>query len=739
VQRIDPETVRSYMTVQVGEPATAAQINRSLRRLLDTGFFVDASISPLADGLLVQVREAPFVNRVEFEGNEALDDETLRGAVVSSPRSAFSRAQADEDARTLLEIYRRAGRYAARVEPVIIERPNNRVDLVFEIEEGPSTGVRAIDFVGNRAFSDRRLRQAIETRESGFLAFIFGTGAYDPDRLEFDKELLRRYYLERGYADMQVRSATAELTSDREDFVITFVVEEGDVYRFGELGLDVNIPGLDPGELGDVFAMDPGEVYDLSEVDESIETLIFQLGEQGYPFVDVRPRADKDAEGRTIDVTLEVSEGPRVYVERIDINGNTRTVDRVLRRQFRLAEGDAYNAREVEAARQRLRKLGFFSRVDVSPRQGGAEDRAVIDVTVEERLTGSLSFGLGFSTATGPTGDVSITERNFLGRGQRVQARLNVSGDQQAAVFSFAEPALLDRDLEAGFSLAYVQLDRTDESSFQETNIGFRPYSEFPLADDQRLRLRYRLSSDEIRDVNRLASPAIAADEGVAITSEVGATWTLDKRNDIVEPTRGYLLRLTQDLAGLGGDAFYTRSIARATGWRGLLDDRVVAKLEIEGGAMLALEDDLRVTDRFFLGGDRLRGFANEGLGPRDISTFTDAGTTGVRDDALGGRYFAVARSEVSFPLGLPEELGTSGGLFADAGTVWGLERTAYTDPIDGDAVTIDDSLSLRAAVGASLFVDSPFGPLRFNFAYPVLAEDYDDREFFRFTVGTRF
>ncbi len=738
-RRVDDATIKAYMTVQEGEPASAAEINASLRRLLDTGLFENVVISPMADGLLVRVEEAPFINIVEFEGNDALADDTLRAAVGATSRSAFSRAQADRDAQVILDLYRRAGRFGATVDPVIIERENNRVDLVFEIDEGQPTGIRAIDFVGNEAFSDRRLRGAVETRESGILSFLFGTGTYDPDRLEYDKEQLRRYYLDRGYADFRVLSATAELTADREDFLITFTVEEGETYTFGELGLDLNLPGIAAEDLQDVFVMEPGQTYSISDVDESIENLIFQLGQAGYAFIDVRPRADKNPETGVIDVTLEVGEGPRVYVERLDIQGNTRTVDRVLRREFRIAEGDAYNAREVEAARSRLRALGFFDRVDVRTERGSADDRAVVVVDVDERLTGSLSLGLGYSSADGPGGDISITERNFLGRGQFVQLRFNVTGDQKAVQFSFAEPHLLDRDLEVGFGLGYVALDRSDESSFEQTNISFRPYTEFPIAEQQRLRLRARFSDDEIRDVSPIASPAILEDEGSKFTTSVGAVWSLDERNDVYEPTQGYLLEFEQDLALSGGDTAYTQSVARAHTWRGFFDDEVVASIEAEAGAIFAFGDNLRVIDRFFLGGNSFRGFASGGIGPRDRRDFTYNGDPVRRDDALGGTYYGVVRSEVSFPLGLPEEFGIYGGLFADVGTLWGLKKTSYSDPVAGGTTTIDDQAQLRASIGASLFIDSPFGPLRFNLAMPLAFEEGDEKEYFRFTVGTRF
>ncbi|MFO7853731.1 MAG: outer membrane protein assembly factor BamA [Paracoccaceae bacterium] len=753
-RRLDEATIRAYLVVEEGEPATAAEINESLRRLLDTGLFDDVTLSPLADGVLVRVREAPFINRVAFEGNDALDDDVLRGSVQSISRAAFSRTVAERDAATLLDIYRRSGRYGATVEPVVIDRGEGRVDLVFEIDEGPVTGVRSIDFIGNVAFSDRRLRAAIETRESGILSSLFGSGTYDPDRLEFDRELLRRFYLDSGYADFEVLSATAELTADREDFVIAFSMQEGDLYTFGPLSIESPLPDLDFEALREAFQMEEGWTYSASAVDETIEELIFLVGQQGYAFVDIRPRAVRDDEADTVGVVFEIAEGPRVYIERIEIEGNTRTVDRVLRRQFRVVEGDAFNAREIQAARGRLRALGFFDRVEVTTERGSADDRAVVNVEVEERLTGALQVGVGFSSADGPVGDVTISERNFLGRGQFLSARANVTGDQQALQFRFEEPALLDRDLGAGFSVGYIRLDRSDESSFEETNAGFRPFVDFPVAPDQRLELRYRLSADEIRDVRREASPAILEDEGTAITSGPGLTWTWDRRNDPVEPTTGFVVELKQDFAGVGGDTAYTRSVGRVKGWRGLFDDAVIASLEFEAGAVVGLGEDLRVTDRFFLGGDDFRGFARDGIGPRDDSTITvpqvDANgdvdpslprVAVVRNDALGGNYFAIGRADVSFPLGLPEELGVYGGLFADVGTLWDLDETTYQDfPSRANpTVTVDDSARLRASIGASLFIDSPFGPLRFNFAYPVEAEDSDDREFFRFTVGTRF
>jgi outer membrane protein insertion porin family len=724
-RRVEAATVAAYLTLGVGDPITAEALNDSVRRLFETGLFRDASIAVDGRSLIVRVDENPTINRIAFEGNDALTDEALLAAITTRPRRAFTRSRVEADAQVIGEIYRRVGRYGTEIEPVVIELPENRVDLVFEIDEGDVTGVNSISFVGNEAFSDRRLRSVIETTETGIFGFLLTSDIYDRDRLEFDRELLRRYYLSRGYADFTVLSATAELAPDRDGFFITFTVSEGEVYAFGEQRVVTTAPGLDPADFEGLIEGAPGDTYDADVVENNINRIIFQAGQQGFAFIDVRPRAIRDPEARTVGVVYELSEGPRVYVERIDIEGNSRTLDRVIRRQFDVVEGDAFNSRAIERAEQRIRGLGYFERVSVRTVRGSTPDRAVVQVEVEEQSTGSLTFGLGFSTDQGPLAEVNITERNFLGRGQFVRARAVVAGDQQVIDFTFREPAFLDRDLEAGFDIYYRQEDRTDESSFEETNFGFSPSVEFPVSEHGRLRLSYQISSDEIRDVQSTASPFIEADEGTAITSMVGYRYTYDRRNDPFETTQGYLLEFGQDIAGLGGDAQFIRTSALARGFTSFFDDDVVTSLELEGGYIYGFDDDLRITDRFFLGGDRLRGFESDGIGPRDQET----------DDALGGNIFAVARAEVSFPLGLPEDFGIYGGLFSDFGSLWDLDTTS----LPGVGYTIDDGLKWRGSVGASLFWDSAFGPIRINLAYPFLKEDGDRDEVFRLTAGTRF
>ncbi len=731
-QRVEPATVLSYMTVMPGQSATPSQINQSVKALFQTGLFRDVRIERRGSVLAVMVEESPVINQIAFEGNDRIADDSLRTGVTSRERRVFTRAKAEADAEQILEAYRRAGRYGASVEPKIIELPQNRVDLVFEIDEGPLTGVDSIVFVGNRAYSDSRLRREIPTDESSFFNFLSSTDSYDPDRLELDKQVLRQFYLSNGYVDFEVNSAVAELSPDRSGFFLTFTVSEGEQYRFGEIDVVSNAEGVDVDDLRRLISARQGDVYDVRDVEETITDMTFRLGESGYAFTRITPVPKKDADNQTVGITFEINEGQRVFVERIDIEGNTRTLDRVIRRQFELVEGDAFNALQLRRSRSKIRGLGFFSGVDVSTREGSAPDRIVIQTDVEEQSTGQLSFGVGFSTSENVSGEVSIIERNLLGRGQALRLRARLSSTTALYDLSFTEPSFLDRDLSIGFDLFRRETDNQDTSSFDIVNTGFQPRVSFPLGRYSRLSPRYRISEDEVVDVPDDASPLIQADRGSVITSSLGYEFVYDRRNDVTEPSEGFVFRLEQDFAGLGGDAQYVRTEASVKGYSTLFSDEVIGSLELAGGANVSFGGyDLQASDRFFLGGDSLRGFESAGIGPRDQFT----------DDTLGGAYFGVARAEVTFPFGLPEEYGLAGGIFGDIGTVWGLDQTTYTDPTinDGNPVTIDDSLELRASIGATVFWTSPFGPVRLNFATPLLQEDEDDDEFFRFSAGTRF
>ncbi len=731
-QRIEPATVLTYMALPSDRQITAEDLNAATRRLFETGLFRDVRIIPGERGILVEVEENPSINEIAFEGNDFVTDENLRQIISSRPRFPFSAAGAEADAQAIIEVYRRTGRYGAQVTPVIIERSENRVDLVFEISEGDLTEVLSIDFTGNEAFSDSRLRDEIETRESGIFSVLFSTDIYDPDRLELDQSLLRSFYLSRGYADFAVLSATAELSPDRSGFFITFTVEEGEQYSFGEFDVLVTAEGLEPDEfLAAIPAEDlTGETYDATEVEDIANDLTDLAGERGFAFVQVQPRADKDDENLIIDITFELTEGQRIFVERIDIEGNTATLDRVIRREVELVEGDAFDARKIRRTRRSLRGLGYFERVEVDVEEGSAEDRAVLKVRVEEQSTGSINFGVGFSSSAGPIGSVAITERNFLGRGQIVNATVTAAGDTQVYDFSFTEPRFLDRDLAVSLRGFFIQDDRDDESSFEINRAGFEPRVAFPLSDRARLRLDYSISRDDLQAAPD-ASPAIQIDDGDRFKSSLAYILTYDARNDRIEPTAGYLGRLEQEFAGLGGDAQFVKTRASIKGWQGFFDGDIVASAELEGGALVSFGDDSQVNDRFFLGGNSLRGFEAEGIGPRD--------TVNSGRDAVGGNYFAALRLQVSFPIGLPEEFGIFGGAFVDAGTVFGLDRTSFPAINQAQAVDIDDGANIRVSAGGLLFVDSPFGPIELSLGFPLIDEEFDEDELFRLSVGTRF
>lgn len=718
-QRIEPQTVRSYMQLDAGDPFSADLIDRALKNLFATGLFADVAFRREGDTLIVQVVENPIINRLAFEGNNRIDDETLEAEVQLRPRVVFTQTRVQSDARRILEIYRRSGRFAATVEPKVIPLEQNRVDLVFEINEGPVTRVERIDFVGNEAFSDSTLRGEILTQESAWYRPFSTTDTYDPDRLTVDREALRNFYLKEGYADFRVLSAVAELSPDRESFFITFTVDEGERYRFGDVNISTTLRDLDPEVLRDDITTEAGDWYDASKVEASISALTDAVGELGYAFVDVQPRLERDRENKVINLTYDIQEGPRVFIERIDISGNVRTLDKVIRREFRLVEGDAFNTARLRRTRQRIQNLGYFSKVDIRTVPSDSPDKTIIEVDVQEQATGELTFGIGFSTAEGPLADVGLRERNLLGRGQDLRLNFTLSGRRSQIDLSFTEPYFLDRPLAAGIDLFRTEIDRR-ESSFDEKNLGGGFRFGYDITEYLRQTVRYTLSQNEIANVDDDASLAIQQQEGETISSVVGQSLTYDRRDNRFNPTEGYYLNLRNDVAGLGGDVKYLRTRVGAAYYLPLTED-LVASVSGEVGYIFGFGgEDVRITDAFFLGGNSLRGFSTAGVGPRDVNT----------DDALGGNTFAAGSVELSFPLGLPEEYQIRGRVFTDFGTL--------TDT-DTDVPGVRDDASLRASVGTGITWHSPLGPLALDLAFPVAKEDFDEEEVFRFSIGTRF
>ncbi len=718
-QRIEKETIYSYMTIAPGDRYNPGKVNKSIKALFATGLFADVSIQRRGDALLVRVVENPVINRIAFEGNKRITDEDLSAEVQLRARVVYTRTRVQNDVQRIIQLYQRSGRFAATVEPKVIQLPQNRVDLVFEIREGPITYIKKINFVGNKRFSDRKLRRAIASTENRWYRFFASSDTYDPDRLAFDRELLRKYYLERGYADMRVVAAVAELTEDRKAFFLTFTVEEGDLYRFGKIDITTTLKDLDIADLMSKVNTVEGEVYNADKVEKSIEALTFEAGRLGYAFVDVRPKVHRDQKSQTIGITYEINEGPRVYVERINITGNVRTMDKVIRREFRLAEGDAFNAAKLRRSRQRIRSLGFFDSVEVSQERGSAPDKTVVTVNVQERSTGELSVGAGFSTSENLIGNLSIRERNLLGKGQDLRASVSLSGRRQQIDLSFTEPYFLERDVSAGFDIVRRDTNYQDESRYDQQETGGTLRAGFPITENLRQAVRYTLQEDTIENVPSDASIFIKSAAGTRLRSSFGYTLTYDVRDDRLEPTMGYIVKFDQDFAGLGGDVRYLKT-SIGYGYYVPVADDVVLALTARAGYIFGLGEDVGLNDRFFLGGSGFRGFNSSGIGPRDRSTL----------DSLGGNLRYVGGAELSFPTGFPAEYGLTGRVFTEAGSL---------TQVDDNGSNIVDSGSIRLSAGFGLSWRSPFGPLRLDFGFPLIKDDLDVKQIFRFDFGTRF
>jgi outer membrane protein insertion porin family len=718
-QRIDPATVRSYMTVKPGDVLESSTINNSLKALYGTGLFADVAISREGNRLIVRVVENPVINQIAFEGNESLDEEELNTEIQLRPRVVFTRTKVQQDVKRIIDLYRRSGYFAAVVEPKIIQLPQNRVNLVYEIKEGPESGIRSISFVGNRVFSDSELREVILTKESKWWRILSTADKYDPDRLTFDRELLRRFYLENGYADFRVVSAVAELAPDRSDFFVTITIEEGERYTFGDIDVVSKIKDIKPEALRPLIKFKKGDWYSSRLVDDTVLKLTNEAGNFGYAFVEVRPRAKRDRDKHTIGVTFEVQEGPRVFVERIDIRGNTRTLDSVIRREFRLVEGDAFNAAKLQRSEQRIRNLGFFKSVEANKARGSAPDKAVIEVDVEEQPTGELSIGAGFSTRDGVVGEVGIRERNLLGRGQDLKAAVRISQRTQQFDLGFTEPYFLDRNIAAGVDLFSVRSSRQDESSFREDKTGGRLRANYEINEEWSQGLRWTGQRVNITDVDEDASQIIKDQAGPQFESILGQTIAYDTRDSRLDPTKGLISRLATDFAGFGGDARYAMATLKSK-YYFPINKKWIFVFSEDIGHIEGLGQDVRVTDAFFLGNDNMRGFELGGMGPRDKLT----------NDALGAKTYGVGTVELTFPVGLPEEFGVRGAIFTDVGTAFGA---------DGPDDLINDSKTLRMSGGAGIAWKSPLGPVRLDLAYPFLKSDFDQQQIFSFSFGTRF
>ncbi len=733
-QRVAEATVLNFASIPRNETVTAGQLNDALQRLQNSTLFETVEVVPRGNQLVIIVQEYPTINRINIEGNRRLDDEDLLPLLASQPRRAYSPATAEADAAEITEAYRLQGRLTATVTPQIIRRSQNRVDLVFEVTEGRVTETERIAFVGNRAYSDRRLRRVLESTQAGFFRTFIRSDTFVADRIEFDRQLLTDFYRERGYIDFTVQSSTSELTRARDAYFVTFNIREGQSFRIGEITTTTDLPNIDPDQFHAVLRLRSGVTYSPRLIDNQITRMENLATQMGLRFIRIEPVLTRNDEDLTLDIEFQVTRGERVFVERIDIEGNATTMDRVIRRQFRTAEGDPLDPREIRNGAERVRALGFFADAQVAARPGSTEDQVIVDVDVEEAPTGSLGFGASYSTDGGVGLNVSFSERNFLGRGQSLSFGFDTTESSRGFNFAFSEPAFLGRDVTFGFSAYYQTTTGDNNATFDTEGFGIRPSFSFPLSENSRLGLFYSISQDTITNVPDSSSIILSREVGEFLTSSIGYNYVYDTRNSGLNTNAGVQFRFGQEFAGLGGDREYIQTTASVTGETTVLREEVSLRATLEGGALNMLSGNSRTTERFRLNSRQMRGFEAGGLGPRDLTSASTA------EDGLGGNYYAVARFEAAFPIGLPEEYGISGGVFYDIGTVWGLDDTmgGSINPALGPT-SVDDSLHWRQSIGFSIFWDTQIGPLRFNFTHVLDAEAYDRTRSFDFTVEARF
>lgn len=721
IERIPKETILSYLTFKKGESVDRNAIDLSLKALFATELFADVNIDVNRETIIVKVKENPVINRIAFEGNSKLKEERLKNELQLRPRVVYTRNKVQSDVERLVEIYRQNGRYAAKVEPYVIELPQNRVDLVFKINEGKVTQVRRISFLGHKHFSTATLKEIIKTRESAWWRIMSSDDIYDPHRLEYDKELLREYYLAMGYPEFRIKSAIAELAPEKDGFYITFTIEEGSRYKVNKVDVESHIKEI-PGEalLKDVYTK-VNTWYNAEEVNATISLLTEKSGEMGYAFVDVKPRTELDRVNKKIDIIYEIGEGPKVFVEKIDIINNFRTLDKVIRREFLLAEGDAFNVSKLKDSKKRLEQVGIFEDVKVDHEEGSKPDQTVIKVDIQEKRTLDFNIAGGFSENEGILGKIELKESNFLGRGQEVGGAVTVSKRSKNFNVSFTEPYFLDRDLLAGVDFFHSRTNNCKESSYDIMSSGGSTRFGYDLADHIGQMWSYGLRRTKIYHIDKSASRFVKGQRRRAVISEIGHTLTFDYRDNRIEPNRGFFLSFTQEVAGLGGNTRYIR-FSNSTGFYQPITNDIILSLTGELSYIQGIHQKVDINNRFFLGGDSFRGFEVGGIGPRDIYSEDD--------DALGGRRSSVSTAEVRFPIGLPEELGVSARVFTDVGF---LDKPVEKGP------GIRSHFKWRAASGFGITWKTPMGPVRIDFAKPWLKDRYDLKKYVLFGFGTRF
>jgi outer membrane protein insertion porin family len=844
-QRLEAQTILSYIRLRIGQEWSSAAADQALKDLYATELLASAQIRNEGGTVVVEVQENPVVNRIILEGNKRIKDEKIYPEIKVAPRQIFTRSKVRADVSRIIELYKRQGRFAATVEPKMVMLEQNRVDIVFEIVEGEKSKVRQINIIGNDTFDDGKLRGEMVTKQTGLTKIFSSSTSYDPDRMAFDQQKLRQFYLTQGYADFRVVSAVAELTPDKQDFIITYVVEEGQRYKFGDITVDSQLRDFDGEALAKNLPMKKGDWYNAKMVEDTIEGLNETAGTFGYAFADVRPRYDRNKDDLTMGLAFVIAEAPRVYVESIDINGNTLTQDKVIRREFRIGEGDAFNSLQVKRSTNRINSLGYFQeKFEIEQKPGSTPDRIKLEANIEEKPTGELQLSAGFSSIESFIFQASVRQRNFRGRGQTIGLSGSYSRYTKSVEASFTEPYLFDKNVSVGFdiyrrdqrSFRFLTSDR--DRTYQQATTGFQLRAGLAITEYLTGVARYTLNYDDITlDRNQfyfdldgdgvetcepiLAGRYLCEAIGKRTSSILGLSVIYDRLDNRVRPTKGLMASISADYAGLGGSVKYGRVRANAANYWSL-GSGFVFSVQGEGGLIKSFDnsgtidpvtgrgiDDVRLTDRFYLGEPQIRGFDIRGVGPRvlrypyiddDNNPATPAVLSTERndstDDALGGKYYYMARAELEIPLGSgAREMGLRPSVFIDAGSVWGIRnpdtldtgpggvflptrdeqgRPLFTQVCNGTAtivpgsgttqptlppnctatgdgitaqgnsfafkeVYLGDTWKPRVSIGIGVNWNSPFGPFRIDFSKVLLKREGDDTKAFTFNVGTQF
>lgn len=728
-ERISDVEIISYLDVVGLNKKSDLALQKSLKKLYATDLFLDVKISHEGKKIIVEVSESPMIAEVKFVGNKKIDDEALQSEVSLKKREIFSKAKLESDLKRINEIYLKSGRFLAKIDPKIIQKEQNRIELIFDINEGPKAKIGQIYFIGNKAFSDRELQDEISTKESKWWKFLSSSDVYDSDRIEFDREKLRRFYTARGYADFATISAVAQITPQKDSFFVTFLLEEGIKYNVGEINIINHVEKFDSSILEDEILIKKGKLYNSELISKTVDQMVEVMSEKSYAFAHIEPVLKRNREEKIIDIDFVVQETPKIYINQILIIGNTRTMDDVIRREVRVREGDAYNVTKINRSKQRLENLGFFEKVDLKTNRIGSSDKVDLVIEVKEKKTGEINLGVGYSTVNRLTTNAGIRERNLFGTGQDLGFNVQKSFASLSADISYTKPYFMGRSIDVGFDLFKYELQKRNSLAYDQNSQGITLRGNYSITEFLGHQLRYSYNQQDINNVESTASFSIRSLVGQFDTSSVGQTFLYDKRDNRMNPRSGYYISLSQEYNGVGGDIKTLKHEGSAGVYVPTFSDDYILKFLARGGMVDGLGQDVRSNNGFFLGGNNFRGFEYAGLGPRT----KNAAGSAKNGDIIGGNVYYVGTMEFMFPLGLPKELGINGILFSDNGTVKGVDNLSRSQ------TDIADTGSLRSSYGLSIAWASPMGPIRLDFSRVAKKEDFDQTQNFRFSFGTTF